>query len=67
MLKISSPYESSFDNVCLKNLLVKMCQGKYVSTVRYFNDVVALAANGTQATSYSCAEDKYTYGLVVTP
>lgn len=67
MLKLSSSYQSSFDNVRFDNRLVQMCQGKHVSTVRYFvNDVVALAANGTQAT-YSCAEDEYTYRLVVRP
>lgn len=68
MLKLSSQYQSSFNNVRFDNRLVQMCQSKYVSTVRYFvNDVVALAANGTQVTSYSCAEDEYTYRLVVRP
>lgn len=67
LLKLSSPYRSSFDNVRFDNRLVQMCQGKYVSTVHDFvNDVVALAANGTQA-SYPCSEDEYTYQLVVRP
>lgn len=68
LLKLSSPYQSSFVNVRFDNRLVQMCQGKYVSNVHYFvNDVVAFAANGTQETSYSCAEDEYTYRLVVRP
>lgn len=68
MLKLSSPYQSSFDNVRFANQLIQMCQGKYVSTVRSFvHNVVELAANGTRDTSYSCAEDKYTYHLVVRP
>lgn len=68
LLKLSSPHQSSYDYVRFGNRLVQMCQGKYGSMVHDFvNDVVELAADGTQAAAYPCPEDKYTYRLVVRP
>lgn len=68
LLKLSSPYQSSYNYVRFGNRLVQMCQGKYVSMVHDFvNDMVGLAANGTQTAAYPCPEDKYTYRLVVRP
>lgn len=68
MLRLSSSDQSSHSNVRFSNRLVQMCQDKYVSMVHDFaHDVVELTAKGTQARTYPCPNDQYTYRLVVRP
>ncbi|KAM9843960.1 galectin-3-binding protein B [Aulostomus maculatus] len=63
-----APQNSLQQNVLFRNRLLVMCQGRYICQVQDFkNNLAHVVSNSDQVPSYPCADEQYTYHLVVRP
>lgn len=59
---------SQSSNVLFRNLLLLMCQDKYVCQVKDFkNNVAHTTVNGVHSVAYPCPENQFMYHFVVRP
>ncbi|XP_042360679.1 galectin-3-binding protein A-like [Plectropomus leopardus] len=57
---------SQWSNILFRNLLLLVCQDKYICQVQDFKDDLTYV-NGAQGLAYPCPDDQYTYYFVVRP
>ncbi|XP_029015003.1 galectin-3-binding protein A-like [Betta splendens] len=63
-----STYNNPQNSVLYRNRLLLKCRDSYVFQVQDFkNNQAHVRVNGTEAASYPCPDDKYTYVFVVRP